>query len=426
LPQNQFFEILRYEINVSRRWKSRIRSRNERLECLFEPHESGMRVAILTIDNREHYKDYACTTPYFGTAPEALLQGFSKLPGLEVHVVACAQEQMRSPQKLAENIWFHSLVVPKIGWMRTLYQGCIRATRRKLREIRPDIVHGQGTERDCAISAVFSGLPNVLTIHGNLRLIAEVTKAKPFSFPWLAARLEGLTIPRSLGVVCITRYTRDAVASLAQQTWVVPNAVDQQFFEVENKPDESRTILCVGAVCVRKNQNAFIRALDDCALVKEARVLFLGQAVKGDPYAEEFFQLVNARPWCTYAGFADRDALKRYLRHVSLLVLPSLEDNCPMVVLESMAAGVPVVAANVGGVPDLIDDGKTGLLCDPLNPTSMRNTVEKMLAHSSFASEMAKTAKLKARECYHPHAIAGRHVEIYEDVLRTFSGSRRS
>ena len=102
-----------------------------------------MRIAILTTDSREHYRDYHNPAPHFGTAPEALLQGFSKLPGLEVHVVSCTQEQMRSPQKLAENIWFHSLVVPKIGWMRTLYQGCIRATRRKLREIRPDIVHGQ-------------------------------------------------------------------------------------------------------------------------------------------------------------------------------------------------------------------------------------------------------------------------------------------
>lgn len=376
-----------------------------------------MRVAILTTDNREHFKDYSCATPYFGTAPEALLQGFSKLGDLEVHVVSCAREQMHSPQKLAENIWFHSLVVPKIGWMRTLYQGCIRATRRKLREIRPDVVHGQGTERDCAISAVLSGFPNVLTIHGNLRLIAEVTNVKPFSFGWLAARLESLTIPRSLGVVCITRYTRDAVAPLARQTWVVPNAVDTRLFEVENKPDENRTILCVGYVCVRKNQNAFIRALDDSALAKKAKFLFLGQAAKGDPYAEEFFQLVNARPWCTYAGFADRDALRKYLQHASLLALPSLEDNCPMVVLESMAAGVPVVAARVGGVPDLVEDGKTGLFCDPLDPGSMRNAVERMLTNSTMASEMAKTAKSTARERFHPHAIANRHVEIYEEVL---------
>ena len=74
------------------------------------------------------------------------------LPDVEVHVVSCTQQPMKSPIKLAENIFFHSLLVPKIGWLRTGYQGCIRAVRKKLRAIQPDIVHGQGTERDCACS----------------------------------------------------------------------------------------------------------------------------------------------------------------------------------------------------------------------------------------------------------------------------------
>src|SRR5215475_8218997 len=129
-----------------------------------------LKIALVTTDNREHYKEYAKSVPYFGTAPEALLQGFAQVPEVEVHVVSCARERMQSPEKLADNIFFHSLIVPKIGWMTTAYQGCIRATRKKLWEIQPAIVHGQGTELDCAMDAVFSGLPNVLTLHGNMRL----------------------------------------------------------------------------------------------------------------------------------------------------------------------------------------------------------------------------------------------------------------
>jgi hypothetical protein len=72
-----------------------------------------------------------------------------------------------SAEKLADNLWYHPLHVPKIGWLRTGYQGCIRAVRKKLREIRPDIAHGSETERECAISAVFSGLLNAVTIQGN-------------------------------------------------------------------------------------------------------------------------------------------------------------------------------------------------------------------------------------------------------------------
>src|SRR3954447_17740222 len=103
-----------------------------------------MKLALISTDNREHYKDYKAPAPYFGTAPEALLQGFAALPELEVHVLSCTQKAMKSPAKLADNIWFHSLYVPKHGWLRTSYQGCIRTVRRKLKTIKPDIVHAQG------------------------------------------------------------------------------------------------------------------------------------------------------------------------------------------------------------------------------------------------------------------------------------------
>jgi glycosyltransferase involved in cell wall biosynthesis len=378
-----------------------------------------MKVAVITTDNREAFKQYTSHTPWFGSAPEALLQGFALMPELEVHVVGCTMKPMKSPEKLAENIWFHSVYVPKIGWMRTSYNGCVRAVRRKLKTILPDMVHGQGTERECSMSAVFSRFPNVVTIHGNMRMIAEVNQAKTFSFIWLAAQLEKATLPRARGVICITRYTQEAVSDLARKMWVVPNAVDATFFEVGAEPDNTGTILCVGGVCVRKNQNKFIEALDSLAATRKLRVVFLGGAEKENPYAAEFLGLVEKRPWCEYAGFADRDTLKARLKSASMLALPSLEDNCPMVVLEAMAAGVPVLAAKVGGLPDLIEDGKNGVFLDPLDAASMRAGVEKILNDRGLAKSLATTAKEQAREKYHPLVIAKRHVEIYREVLST-------
>jgi glycosyltransferase involved in cell wall biosynthesis len=380
-------------------------------------------VAILTADKREPDKDYSNPVPAFGTAPEALLQGLAMLPDVNVHVVCCLQEPVPHTEKIADNIRYHALHVPKTGWLRTGYQGCIRAARRKLKEINPDIVHGQGTERDCSISAIFSGFPCVLTIHGNMRLVAKVEQAKPFSFPWLAARLETFTIPRAEGVVCITNYTRDAVAALAKRTWVLPNAVDAKFFEVDSVggPADEQVLLCVGAISPRKNQNAFIRALDPVAARMKFKLIFLGVAGKGDPYGAEFLQLIAARPWCSHVGFASRDKLKEYLRDASVLALPSLEDNCPMAVLEAMATSVPVVAAKVGGVPDLVEDGRTGLFCDPLDAASMGAATEKILKDRALGRELAAEAKRRARKLFYPRSVAERHLEIYREVLSTRS-----
>jgi len=377
-----------------------------------------MKIGFLTTDAREAFQQLNAETPNFGSAPQALLQGFAQLEGIEVHVVSCTQRPMRSLEKLAHNIWFHNLVVPKIGWLRTGYQGCIRAVRKKLREIRPDIVHGQGTERDCAISAVFSGFPNVLTIHGNMRLVAKYERAKPFSFWWMAARLETFTLPRTDGVVCITNYTREAVAGLAKKTWVVPNAVDESFFGLapQTNPAQPPVILCVGAICARKNQNAFIRALDPLAAKQKFRLVFLGVATNKNAYCREFFSLLASRPWCEHVGFVDREKLKSHLRGAMLVALPSLEDNCPMTVLEAAAAGVPVVAANVGGVPDLIEDGKNGLLCDPLNAASMGSGVQKLLTQMELARALAAEANRRAKERFHPTTVARRHLEIYREV----------
>jgi glycosyltransferase involved in cell wall biosynthesis len=145
--------------------------------------------------------------------------------------------------------------------------------------------------------------------------------------------------------------------------------------------------------------------------------VFLGDAPKEDPYATEFLEMVARRPWCEFAGFADRDKLKAHLKHASLLALPSLEDNCPMVVLEAMAAGVPVLAAKVGGLPDLIEDGKTGLLHDPLDLAGIRAGVTRILGNREMARGLAASARNQAREKYHPLVIARQHAEIYREVL---------
>jgi glycosyltransferase involved in cell wall biosynthesis len=382
-----------------------------------------MRIALLTTDGREVWKDYGTPAPHFGTAVEALIQGFARIPEVEVHVVSCVRARVNAPPKLAANIFFHSLCVPKFGWMRTGYQGCIRAVRKKLKAIQPELAHGQGTEADCAISAVFSGFPNVITVHGNMRLIARMDGAKPFSFPWLAARLETLTLPRSDGVVCITHHTRQAVMDSARRTWVVPNAVEAAFFDVNAPlaPGAPARLLCVGRVCALKNQNALIRALDLLAGRRKFELRFCGAANARDAYGGEFLHLVEARPWCVFHGMANREELRSLLRVATALVLPSLEENCPMAVLEAMAAGVPVAASKVGGLPDLIEDGQTGFFCDPLEEASLAAAIERMLLDPAATAQVARQARERARERFHPEVVARRHVEIYREVLSSVS-----
>jgi glycosyltransferase involved in cell wall biosynthesis len=82
---------------------------------------------------------------------------------------------------------------------------------------------------------------------------------------------------------------------------------------------------------------------------------------------------------------------------------------------------VPVVASRVGGVPDLIEDGKNGLLFDPQNAAEMLAATEKILSQPEFARALAVEANRCARERFHPAVVARRHLEIYREVLNSRS-----
>jgi glycosyltransferase involved in cell wall biosynthesis len=393
-----------------------------------------MRIALLVPDNRENFRQYDVTDPYFGTAPTALLEGFSMVgdhpEAPKIHVISCTQRRIPAPERLASNIWFHSLHVPKAGWLRSGYLGCALAVRKKLREIKPDLVHAQGTERDCAISAALSPYPKVLTIHGNLRLIKKQVGFRLFSAMWFQSFLEALAVPRFDGVICITNYTKQVVEHEVPKTWVVPNAVDPSFLEVGqqrfadggSRPStfDSRppcpVILCVANIDERKNQNAFIRALDPLAKKMSFQVRFFGGCGASD-FAREFRELIESRPWCYYGGMIGREELRIQFAQADMLVLPTHEDNCPMVVLEAMAAGVPVMASKVGGIPDLIDGVRTGLFCDPCDPESFRVGVKRVFEDSEYAQRMASAAHDDAMRRFHPKVIARKHLETYREVL---------
>ncbi|MGH7994054.1 MAG: glycosyltransferase, partial [Limisphaerales bacterium] len=80
--------------------------------------------------------------------------------------------------------------------------------------------------------------------------------------------------------------------------------------------------------------------------------------------------------------------------------------------------GVPVLAANVGGIPDLIQDGATGMLCDPKSATSMAAGVQRLLSSEALCTQLSQNGRDQAAKKFHPAVVAERHVAIYEEVLR--------
>ena len=379
-----------------------------------------MIITQLATDAREHLRQYERNEPFFGAAPEALLQGFSELPDIEVHVVSCIQEQMTSPERLADHIYFHPLHVLKSGWLRTGYQGCIRAVRRKLQEIQPDIVHGQGTERDCAISAAFSGFPNVVTIHGNMSKLARLFEEKFGSFNWLAGKIENFTIPKTAGVFCNSEYTESLVSKRAKKTWRVPNAIRMEFFSPSLRPssNESPVLLNIGEISLRKRQIELL----DMAEELHSRgcrffLRFIGKCMDSQ-YGAAFLRRIydaEKQGFARYEGSQNTSELVDSMDSADALCHFPSEEAFGLVVAEGLARNLKFFGSRVGGIIDIAAGVEQAELVSSNDWEGLSRAIERWVC---FGSPRPKNAATEMKRRYHPVTIAKRHLEIYREVLK--------
>lgn len=378
-----------------------------------------LRVALLTTDSRDHFKTYDDPRPAFGAAPEALLEGFAQMPELEVDVISCARRPLADAQ-LAPNIRTHALFVPKLGWLSTGYQGCIRAVRRKLRELRPDLVHGQGTERDCAIAAVMSGFPNVVTIHGNMAELARRFDARALSHAWLTAKVEDFTLPRTSGVFCNSAYTEALVRPRARRTWRVANALRLPFFGP--LPGAARAeptrIVNVGIVSRRKRQLellAVARRLHECG--SRFVLEFVGGCAGADEYQRAFAARVAEAERAGFARWCGEKSAEELIAHLDraagALHFPS-EEAFGLVVAEALARNLKFFGARVGGVEDIAAGCEGAELFAADDWSALEEAIRRWL-DAGAPRPLAAAPEMAAR--YHPRVIAARHVQIYREVL---------
>jgi glycosyltransferase involved in cell wall biosynthesis len=100
-----------------------------------------------------------------------------------------------------------------------------------------------------------------------------------------------------------------------------------------------------------------------------------------------------------------------------IFVLPALQDNFPNTALEALACGLPAVAFNIGGVPEIVRDGCTGVLVEPATPEALASAIEELVGHPERRKEMSANCRRVAVEEYALKIQARRYLELYESIL---------
>jgi glycosyltransferase involved in cell wall biosynthesis len=377
-----------------------------------------MKIIQFTTDNRELLKDYENPLPHFGIAPTALLEGFAGMENVEIHVISCSRQEMNAPEKLAPNIFFHQPIVPHLGWGRTLFLGCVHAVRKTLRAIEPDIVHGQGTERDCAMAAVHSGYPNVLTIHGNMQHIHRMDLLGSRAYGILASSLETHTLGKTRGVFCNSTHTESLVNPRARKTWLVPNALRKKFFEPENFPKPKNDIpvlLNIGIISKLKRQLEILQMAEQAAKEHQFQIRFIGSIGQGSPYCSQFREAIDKGRRAGYADYlgtmTETELIAAMDSADAAIHFPS-EEAFGLVVAEAIARGLKFFGSNLGGIVDIARGIDGAELHDDFE--SLQVGITRWLDAGAPAPALAADEIAKR---YHPRVIAERHLEIYREVL---------
>lgn len=159
-----------------------------------------------------------------------------------------------------------------------------------------------------------------------------------------------------------------------------------------------------------------------------ARFLIVGDVWAGDlAYRRELEERIvqlGLQDRVLFSGF--RTDVPRILSEVTVSVLPSLSEGLSNTLLESMAAGVPVVATRVGGNPEIVQDGVTGLLVPPGDAASLAQAISRLLEAPPLAMRLGEAGKRRIAECFCTERMVRETEDHYCRLLETRSPSRRN
>ncbi|MDP2856744.1 MAG: glycosyltransferase family 4 protein [Bacillota bacterium] len=274
------------------------------------------------------------------------------------------------------------------------------------------------------------GIPAVFTMHNPLWSDAAACQSRLQRIKfWLEQRTE----TQADAVIGLSGHVTEHRVryfglSPAKAT-VEPVGVDGFWFEsrpisapVKERyaPGGELLILHVGRIAPYKNQLVLAQALPRLlAAVPNARLVFVGPQ-DSSPYLRRVQAAVSearAEANVVFAGAVSLEELAQLYGLARIFVLPSLQENCPQVLLEAMAQGKAIVASAIPPLREMLPEG-TGELVPPLDHEALAETLIRLLRDDGAREKLGARARQRAYDVYRWEKVAGRVVEVYHQLAR--------
>jgi glycosyltransferase involved in cell wall biosynthesis len=287
------------------------------------------------------------------------------------------------------------------------------------------IIHTH-TARSALVGAAVSWRTGVPMVH-HVHSLTSCDTAHRFR-NWMNCLAERIVLRRAKAIIAVSEAVGRYVREQGFGVHVVPNGVPaRKAVPPRDVRERDWTIGMIALFRPRKGLEVLFEALAEL----RARGLPVRLRAVGSfetPDSERQIQrlasqllLDSAIDW---AGFA-RD-IDGEMAHMDLFVLPSLfGEGLPMVVLEAMSAGLPVVASAVSGVPEAIRDGVEGLLVEPSRPTALADAIARFVTGDVSWQSLSSAALLRHAECFSEVRMAVEVARVYDGVMSPASTTPR-
>lgn len=348
-----------------------------------------------------------------------LLAEFEKNPAIRTHVIVLRGPIARDFSFERQGTVFHVLkATPKLRlatgfWLDTLL------IRRVCQRIQPDLVHAWGSEKGAALIASRLRWPYVMTIQGLFAWYRQKTRLPPYER--FIEIVERVSLKRARVVTTESNFAVQFLAAnfpgpKIHQAEHAPNVA---FRSVARRPQTAPIqFLSVGGLGHRKGTDLLFAALDRLRAEMDFRLeVISGPAPQ---YIEALRGSVSAQTWerVEFKHHLLPHEVAAELETPTMLLMPTRADTSPNAVKEAVVAGLPVVAAAVGGIPDYVIPDKNGVLFPAESLEAFIQAIRSACAHPLLGKGLVDPATLATgREYLSPELMARKFLAAYEAAL---------
>lgn len=259
-------------------------------------------------------------------------------------------------------------------------------------------------------------------------IVINIQEGKNLKTQFLPTRLlRNLIVKTPDHFIVISRYLEDFLLKMGikkEKISIIPNGVDIGKFKPVSDSllrqnlnlGDNRVIITISRLVGKNGISDLINAF---TIIKDrisnVRLVIVGSGFLENDLREQVRKLDLERS-ILFLGQINHDKLPEYLSVADVFVRPSLSEGLGTAFLEAMACGVPIIGTSVGGIPDFLKNGYTGLFCNPGDPTDIAEKIIKILNDDELGHRLAENGRKLVEEKYNWEIVAEKFKKIYERI----------